>query len=324
MSKSTQAKSSLLVSTASGMSSARISGSSAGELGVGLVVAAELAQRAGPVVADAGDGQPVAEPVGHLDRGVLEGQRGLVVAVVAEHQRVVDQRPEVRVESPPWVHAWPSSGWPRRAGPPSRPARPGRSSAWQLTGASASTSSGDSSRTPSRSAASCDERGRALGAAGDAVQLGDVQHQVGAAHGRAVRAEREGAVAPGARVVVLAAQGADLVDHRGASSSWSSTQAGGPVVPGRQRAQLVHRRLDLDVARLDRARYAARSSAVPCRRGSSTRACTRARSSPRQSSPDADGRRHGSSGSGKSRRRWLDSTAGPRRPTTPLTTRREG
>ena len=53
MSNRTHAKSSQLVSTASGMSSARISGSSVGELVVRLVVAAQVAQRAGPVVADA-------------------------------------------------------------------------------------------------------------------------------------------------------------------------------------------------------------------------------------------------------------------------------
>ena len=128
MSKRTQAKSSALVSTASGMSSARIAGSSVGELGVGLVVAAR-----GGAACRPGCCGPPGWPAGRRAGTAISmaaSSRASAASwspVVGQHQGVVDQRPQVGVGVAavgPGVRS--AAAWPRPGGPPSRPARPGR------------------------------------------------------------------------------------------------------------------------------------------------------------------------------------------------------
>ena len=187
-----------------------------------------------------------------------------------------------------------------------------------MTGASASTSSGDSSCRRSRPAASCTSSAER--------SVRPVTRWISERCSiRSARRRREpfrpraSAQSPQARASSYSPRRVPIwCTTAVARTSWSSTQPGGPVVPGRQRHQLVHHGLDLAVARLDRpeVRRPLRDAAEPPR---VEHQCLHAFQLPgheRQSSP-AIGRRcrRQTPKAGNRRAHWLDSSAGPRRPT---------
>ena len=156
--------------------------------------------------------------------------------------------------------------------------------------------------------------------AGHPAQLGQVQHQVRAPHRRARGAQSQHPLTPGPAVVVLAAQGAELVDDGRGQRQLVVDPRLGPARPAGQGGELVHRGLDLDVARLEGVEVAGpfRGGALPPRVEHQGLHPSQVHGSS-QAGVDqlVPGFRNGSE-SGVRRSLWLDSTAArPDRSSTP-------